>query len=286
MSGSSHAEVADANSHAPARDEFSFSLTGLRTPKDKREAGNAEIGDELFERAPEAAVVLNTEGRILRANKEFTRMFGHEAEEVLGRAIDELIVPEALLESAREYTNQVKQIGRVEVETLRRRKDGSEIYVSLLAVAVSARSGGHVLNYAIYRDITERKLAEGRMRESEVRFQTMADTAPVLIWMTGTDALRNYFNKPWLEFTGRTMEQEVGIGWTEGVHPDDVRGCFDCFLPAFHTRKPFRMEYRLRRADGEYRWSLKVAFRDTRGPESSPATSVQTLTLLNSSARK
>ncbi len=218
---------------------------------------SAEIGDKLFEQAPEAAVVLSTDGRILRANKEFTRMFGHEAEEVLGRPIDELLVPEALMESAGEYSNQLKQIGRIEIETLRRRKDGSEIYVSLLAVAVTTGSGEHVVNYAIYRDITERKLAEERMRESEARFQAMADTAPVLIWMTGTDGLCNYFNKPWLDFTGRTTEQEVGMGWIQGVHPDDVQACFDGFLPAFHARKPFRMEYRLRRADGEYRWVIE-----------------------------
>src|SRR5207247_10569234 len=103
--------------------------------------------------------------------------------------------------------------------------------------------------------ITRRLQASGvSVRESERRFRIVADSAPVLIWMSGLDKLCTFFNKPWLEFTGRTIEQEMGNGWADGVHPDDFQSCFKTYVEAFDAREPFVMQYRLRRHDGEYLW--------------------------------
>ncbi|PTS96361.1 hypothetical protein DBR11_19255 [Pedobacter sp. HMWF019] len=88
----------------------------------------------------------------------------------------------------------------------------------------------------------------------EEQFKIMADSAPVLIWVSGTDKLCYFFNAGWLRFTGRTMEQEYGNGWTQGVHPDDLQRCMDIYSSSFDSRKEFKIEYRLRRHDGIYRW--------------------------------
>ena len=108
--------------------------------------------------------------------------------------------------------------------------------------------------FAALRISQKLQLSEASLRESEERFRIVADSAPVLIWMSGLDKLCTFFNRSWLEFTGRTMEQETGNGWAEGVHPDDFQRCLETYVAAFDSRQQFVMEYRLRRHDGEYRW--------------------------------
>ena len=94
------------------------------------------------------------------------------------------------------------------------------------------------------------------VRESEERFRLVANTAPVMIWMAGTDRLCSYVNQPWLEFTGRPLEAELGNGWVGGVHKEDLKRCLKVYSEAFDQHQSFAMEYRVRRNDGEYRWIL------------------------------
>jgi PAS domain S-box-containing protein len=111
-------------------------------------------------------------------------------------------------------------------------------------------------NVRLQKEIVERNRVSDALRESEERFRTMADTAPVMIWVSGIDKLCNYFNKGWLEFTGRTLAEEIVSGWVSRVHPDDYDYCWDTYYTSFELQQPFSMEYRLQRHDLEYRWIL------------------------------
>ncbi|HUG17222.1 MAG TPA: PAS domain S-box protein [Thermomicrobiales bacterium] len=102
----------------------------------------------------------------------------------------------------------------------------------------------------------ERKRAEGALRESEDRFRTMADSAPVLLWLSGADGTATWFNRSWLDLRGRALDDELGHGWLEGVHPDDFDRCMSAYESARRAREPYTLEYRVRRHDGAYRWLL------------------------------
>jgi two-component system, cell cycle sensor histidine kinase and response regulator CckA len=134
--------------------------------------------------------------------------------------------------------------------------DGSIRWIHSQGAAQFDDSGEAARLVGVSLDVTGRKQAETALRESEELFRNLADTAPVMMWMSGPDKLCTFFNKTWMNFTGRTLEQELGHGWAEGIYRDDLDDCFTRYCAAFDARRDFHIEYRLRRADGEYRWLM------------------------------
>lgn len=101
---------------------------------------------------------------------------------------------------------------------------------------------------------SELEYLKQKQSSAEQRFRELLDATPIMVWMSGTDAMDTFFNRAWLGFRGSPLEAELGNGWAASLHPDDRDLCLDTYLKAFTARAPFRMQYRMQRADGEYRW--------------------------------
>ncbi|HEV2732834.1 MAG TPA: PAS domain S-box protein, partial [Terriglobales bacterium] len=182
-------------------------------------------------------------------------LLGYEPEELIGKKPLDFIA-----------SDEARQFGEIfqslfaeprcfsGLESTRVRKDGRLVVWETSGVPVFDKNGEFCGYRGLARDITARHHAEQALRESEERFRLLANTAPVMIWTTGTDKACDYANKTWLDFMGRPLEAQLGDGWAESVHPNDVERCMNTYVEAFNKRDSFEMQYRLRRCDGEYRW--------------------------------
>jgi PAS domain S-box-containing protein len=228
---------------------------------------DAALYRDLFDALPAAVYVTDREGRITKYNEAAVELWGGEpkpGDRWCGSArlyrpdgaalpLDECPMAVALRE-ARAVVGE---------EIIVERPDGSRRSVLPSPRPLHDEQGNVVGAVNVLVDATDRhqadsarKTVERALRESEARFREVANTAPVMIWISGLDKLRHWFNRRWLDFVGRTTEDEKGLGWTAGVHPDDLQRYLDMYHKAFDARVPFAMEYRLRRSDGEFRWIL------------------------------
>ena len=207
----------------------------------------------------DAIISKNLDGIITSWNKSAEHIFGYAAKEAIGQHIKLIIPPERYAEED-DILSRLRRGERIDhFQTVRRRKDGMLIDVSLTISPVRDSTGRIIGASKVARDITEQKRAERELRESEQRFRVITDASPIMVWMSGTDKLCYYFNKGWLDFVGRTLEQESGNGWAENVHPEDFDRCLQIYVSNFDARRPFEMEYRIRHHTGQYRWILDRA---------------------------
>jgi PAS domain S-box-containing protein len=198
--------------------------------------------------AMDAIVAVDLEQKIVVFNAAAEEMFGCSARDAIGTSLDRFI-PERFRGA---HTGHIRQFGKSGGSLWGLRANGEEFPMEASYSYVEA--DGNVLFTVIIRDVTERMNVERALRESEARFRLVANSAPVMIWTAGPDKLCDYLNKPWLDFTGRPLEAQLGDGWAEVIHRDDLAQCLDTYRTAFDRREPFTMEYRVRRHDGEYRW--------------------------------
>lgn len=232
-------------------------LTGLRIIEQALEE-TQQLFYRVFKTGPLAIVVSRLSDRTLvDVNDAFCRLVGHPRTALINRRLDEVGIAydRERVDQLRDRISLEGAFPEIELQIV----DGRGRIRTLLASASRIDVQGEPCMLTMANDITERKESALALQESEERFRAMADSAPVLIWISDPESRSTYFNRRWLEFTGRDISDEVSGGWMENVHDDDVDRCVQVFNRASQRRETITMEYRLRRHDGVYRWMLNRA---------------------------
>lgn len=212
---------------------------------------SAALAQAFFDRHPHAALIVDATGRVLHANAAAAWLGsdGHfpDFSELTGVALQDSVG------STTASTPAWNRRLRVHAA------DGSSRQVDASLFAANETPGEATVFYLVLRDATASVQAARGTQELESRSKVTSDSAPVLVWMARSDMMRDWFNRSWLKFRGRTLGDELGEGWTHGVHPEDLERCLGIYQSSFAEREPYTMDYRLRRHDGVYRHMLDTA---------------------------
>ena len=210
----------------------------------------------IVESSDDAIIAKTLDGVISAWNAAAERMFGYTEHEAIGQRIT-MIIPPDLHEEEDEILRRLRAGERIDhYETVRVTRAGERIDVSLTISPLRDPAGRIIGCSKTAREITKAKQAAAALQESEERFRLIANTAPVMIWMSGTDNEITYLNKTWLDYAGRPSDAAVETLRARVLHPDEAEQCREVYEKAFEQREPFKLEHRLRRHDGEYRWVL------------------------------
>jgi PAS domain S-box-containing protein len=224
-------------------------------------AENREQLSTILSNIGDAVIATDSDGRVTFMNGVAQSLIQLDQAEAVGKRIEKLfsIVDEESGIAAESPVARVMREGPgdgTRRQALLTLGNGKEIPIEDNSSPIKDERGNAAGVVLVFRDITRRRIAEQALRETEDRFRTMADSAPVMLWLSDSGGLRTFVNQRWLEFTGRKIEEETGYGWADNVHPDDLQRYLETYTWSMKARRGFNIEYRLKRFDGEYRWLL------------------------------